>query len=370
GAAAVAGLCAHVRLDEPGDRALGVVDGGVQAEHLAVGEAGGAAHPEHLLADGGLGGLADPDRLAADVDVAGRLGRRVVVLDEREVALAGEDGLVDGGDRRAALLVGPLVAAERAVTGRQEGRGAVARGDVEAQGAAGVGGEDGVTAGHEGPEGAGGLLDGGHAGAEALDGGFQAVPLVAGDGAVRGDQDLVGARVDRPGGAGDAGLGLQGLRPGLQLAHAVVDLAHGRARPLGLHDHLVVVSLDDVDDELLLVAVVVGTGEAVTEEPGELRGEVRGVRRLQCLRRRCRLVRRAVLRGVGVREQQRGSAERHDAARRYRGLALRNSLVTQTSRPPGGGPGSGRRSAAGGRRDGRWYARTGWGVQSRAGTFS
>src|SRR5690606_7540195 len=193
GAAAVAGLCAHVRLDEPGDRALGVVDGGVQAEHLAVGEAGGAAHPEHLLADGGLGGLADPDRLAADVDVAGRLGRRVVVLDEREVALAGEDGLVDGGDGRAALLVGPLVAAERAVTGRQEGRGAVARGDVEAQGAAGVGGEDGVTAGHEGPEGAGGLLDGGHAGAEALDGGFQAVPLVAGDGAVRGDQDLVGA---------------------------------------------------------------------------------------------------------------------------------------------------------------------------------
>lgn len=104
---------AHVGLDEPGHRPLGVVHGGVQAEHLAVGEAGGAAHAEHLLADGGLGGLDDRDRLAADVHLARGLGGRVVVGDEREVARAGEQRLVDRGDGLTTLLVGPLVAAWR-----------------------------------------------------------------------------------------------------------------------------------------------------------------------------------------------------------------------------------------------------------------
>lgn len=72
---------------------------------------------------------------------------------------------------------------------------------------------------------------------------------------------------------------------------------------------------------------------SVAGEPG---GEVRGVARLQCLRRGRDAVRRAVLGRVGVGEQDRGGAEGHHTSHRHRGLALRDSLVTQTSRPPGG----------------------------------
>ena len=109
----------------PGDGALRVVHGGVESDDLAVVEArwccpsGRPAWPTV-----GLRGLADRDGLAvADVDLAGRLGRRVVVLDEGEVAVAGEGGLVDGGDRLAVLGVRPLLGRDTAVTGGQEGRG-------------------------------------------------------------------------------------------------------------------------------------------------------------------------------------------------------------------------------------------------------
>ncbi len=251
--------------------------------------------------------------------------------------LAGEDRLVDGGRRRPVLRLGPLVVRDAAVTGRQEGRGAVARGDVEAERAARAAAEDGVATRGEGLEGAGGLLEGRHAGAETLDGGLQPVPLGAGDRAVGGHQDLVGTGVDRPRGARDGRPRLQGPGAVAQLAHRVVDLADLRARLLGPHDDLVVVAGYDVDDEPLLVGVVVGAGEGVTEQTGEPRGEVRRVRRLERPRRRRVVGRAAVLGGIGAGQQDGGSAERHHTARRHRGPALRNSLVTQPSRPPGTG---------------------------------
>ena len=73
--------------------------------------------------------------------------------------------------------------------------------------------------------------------------------------------------------------------PACEFGEAVVDLADLRTGLLRLHDDVVVVAGYDVDDELLAVGVVVGPGEGVAEQLLELRGEVRGVRRLQSLRR-------------------------------------------------------------------------------------
>ncbi|GGQ12269.1 hypothetical protein GCM10010279_19870 [Streptomyces mutabilis] len=141
----------------------------------------------------------------------------------------------------------------------------------------------------------------------------------AGNRAVGGDQDLVGTRVDRPRGARDGRLGLQGPRAGPQLAHAVVDLADVGADLLRLHDDLVVFAGHYVADELLLVGVVVGAGEGVAEQAGELRGEIRRVRGLEGPPRRRRVAGGlAVLGGVGVGQQDGGRAERHRATRRDR----------------------------------------------------
>ncbi len=89
---------------------------------------------------------------------------------------------------------------------------------------------------------------------------------------------LVRARVDRPTRCPRWSPRTSGsARRSASSDQAVVDLADLRAGRLRLHDHVVVVARYDVDDELLAVAVVVGAGERVTEEPGELRGEIRGV---------------------------------------------------------------------------------------------
>ncbi len=290
---------------------------------------GRAAHPEHLLSHRRLRGPGDPHGLsAAHVDLTGCLCGRVVVRDEGEVAVPGERGLVDGGDGLPVLVVGPLVRRDPAVTGGQERRTAVARGDVEAEGAAGVAAEDGVAAGDERLEGALGLLQGGHSGAEAVDGRFEPVPPGAGDGAVGGDPDLVGLRVDRPGGAGDRGIRAQRLRGGLQRAGAVADLVrHGAGLLDGVHRLRVVGGITHhVDDDPLAARVVVGPREGVAEPGLEPGGEAGDVGRLERLR--CRVV-GVRLRGVGVGQQERRRSERGDAAHRDDGFALGYAFVTQ-----------------------------------------
>lgn len=143
-AAAVARLGADVGLYETGDGvdAVGVgltleVDRGVETGDRAVVQTGGAAHAEDLLTDRGVRRLGDLDGLpVADVHLARRLGGGVVVLHEEKSCGTGEGGLVDGRDRLPVLRVRPLLGRDTAVPGGQEGGGAVARCDVEAEGTA------------------------------------------------------------------------------------------------------------------------------------------------------------------------------------------------------------------------------------------
>src|SRR5690606_5334228 len=190
-AAAVTRLRAHGRADQPGDRALRVVDGGVERRHRAAAQAGGAAAAQDRLADERVAGVGDVPG-AAVVQVHRTRPADAAVVPDDAVVVAREAADDPRADQ---LRVGGVGVPGRgdvgAVAGGHQVLLAAAAADVEPGRAAGVAAVDGVAA-HEGQlERARRALDADR-GPEPLDGRADLCELGRADAVVRLHDDLVG----------------------------------------------------------------------------------------------------------------------------------------------------------------------------------
>lgn len=198
---------------------------------------------------------------------------------------------------------------------------------VEAERAASTAAPDGVAARDEGLELPCGLVEFGLA-AEPFDHRAELVPGSALDRTVGGDDHLVADGVDRPGGAGDGGLGGERLPGRLQLGERVLydsglaaRLAHLLGRDL----------VEDVHDEVLRLGVVVRAGRVAAQGLVQGRGEISGRVGRQCA---CRELRHVI---TGVRSLEGDSCcNQGDDSRSRHGRALPGYASVLQLRPPVG----------------------------------